>query len=319
MKLKTPTTAVPINKTEKKSHLYLKTIVKQRWLVAMVIPGCLLVLIFHYVPIYGIIIAFKNYRLGLTISESPWVGFKWFKLFFSIPMGWRVVRNTVLLGFYSLLFGFPAPIILALLLNEVGNQRFKRAVQTFSYLPHFISIVIVVGMLKELASLKGTFNQFLGLLGQDPIMFFARPEWFRTLYIGSGIWQGIGWGSIIYLAALSGVNPELYEVATIDGAGRFGKMIHVSLPSMLPVVSILLILSVGGILGADSQKVLLMYNPMTFETADVIGTFIIREGILEGNRFSYTTAIGLLMSAIGFFFVWGANLIARRVSEYNLW
>lgn len=310
---------IPINQTLSKRQRYWKTLIKQRWLVGMVLPACLILLIFHYIPIYGIIIAFKNYRLGFTIANSPWVGFKWFKLFFSIPMGWQIIRNTVIIGGYSILFGFPAPIILALILNEINNQPFKRTVQTLTYLPHFISVVIIVGMLKELASLRGTFNMILMRFGMEPIIFFAQPEWFRTLYIVSGLWQGVGWGSIIYLAALSGVNPELYEVAKIDGANRFQKMLHVSLPSILPVVAILLIFSVGGILGADTFKILLMYNPRTYVVADVIGTFIAREGILEGQRFSYTTAIGLIMSGIAFVFVWTANFIARKVSEYHLW
>lgn len=249
----------------------------------MVLPAFVVVLIFSYLPMYGVLIAFKNFTIIKGVWGSPWVGFKWFKLFFDNPMWWRLMRNTVLLGFYSLLFGFPAPIILALLLNEIKFNPLKRTIQTISYLPHFISIVIIVGMLKELASLNGLFNNLIVRFGGESILFFSESEWFRPLYVVSGIWQNIGWGAIIYLAALSGIDPELYESAVIDGANRFRRAMHITIPSILPTISILFILRIGGILSADFQKVLLMYNALTFETADIIATFVYREGILNAR------------------------------------
>lgn len=296
----------------------LKTVNKQKYLLLMVLPPFVVVLIFSYLPMYGVLIAFKNFTIIKGVWGSPWAGFKWFKLFFDNPMWWRLMRNTVLLGFYSLLFGFPAPIILALLLNEIKYNPLKRTIQTISYLPHFISIVIIVGMLKELASLNGLFNNLIVRFGGEAILFFSESGWFRPLYVVSGIWQNVGWGAIIYLAALSGIDPELYESAVIDGANRFRRAMHITIPSILPTISILFILRIGGILAADFQKVLLMYNALTFETADIIATFVYREGILNA-RYSYTTAIGLFLSGLAFMLTFLANLISRKVSGNSLW
>ena len=297
---------------------YLRLIGKQKYLIMMVIPGLVVIFLFRYLPMYGIVVAFKNYSIGRGILESPWVGLKWFKLFFSNPLAWRLIRNTFMLGLWSLIFDFPDSIILALLLNEVRSSLFKRSVQTVTYLPHFISMVIMVGILQELASLNGGFNEIVKFFGADPIHFFARPQWFRPLFTLSNVWRSIGWGTIIYLAALSGVDPQLYEAAIIDGAGRWRQMINITVPAILPTVTILLILRIGHLLEVNYQSVLLMYNPRVYETADIIGTYVFREGI-QNARFSYATAIGLFMSLISFALVFMANWFSKRTSDTSLW
>jgi putative aldouronate transport system permease protein len=295
-----------------------KDIKKQYLLIFMVLPMFLVILIFHYFPIYGVQIAFKDYKASLGITGSPWIGLKHFEAFLSNPFAFRTIKNTVLLSLYGLLWGFPAPIVLAILINEIKNKFFKRMVQTVSYLPYFLSTVIIVGMLKNFASLSGLFNQFVARLGHESIHFFGRPEWFRTLYIGSGIWQGVGWGTIIYLAALTGVNTELYDAAAIDGANRFQRIWHISLPAILPTICILLILNTGSILSANFEKVLLMYNANTYRTADVISTYVYREGI-ENAKISYTSAVGLFSSVVSFILLFITNSVSERLSGNSLW
>lgn len=292
-------------------------IIKHRYLYLMVLPGFLTLLIFHYFPMYGILIAFKNFNASKGIWGSEWVGFKYFTSFFHDPMAFRVLKNTLLLGLYTLLWSFPAPIILALLFNELKNKGFKKLVQTVSYFPHFISVVIVAGMLKEFTARDGLFNKIVGFFGGDPIMFLLEPGYFRTIFISSGIWQGVGFGTIIYLAALSGIDPTLYDVAEVDGAGRWKKVLNVTWPSLKPTTIILLIFAVGGILGSDFQKIILLYSPETFEVADVIGSYVYRQGIL-GAQYEYTTAIGLFMSVISFTILFLTNWISRKVSETSL-
>ncbi|WP_435170645.1 ABC transporter permease [Paenibacillus glycanilyticus] len=295
-----------------------RSLMSQKYLYMMVLPGFLLVLIFSYFPMYGILIAFKDYSVAKGVWDSPWVGFKYFTQFWDNPMAIRTVKNTVLLGVYSLLWGFPAPIILALLFNELQSMKFKKFVQTVSYFPHFISTVIVVGMIKEFTSVDGLVNHITQFFGMEPINFLSESPYFRTIFISSGIWQGIGWGTILYLAALSNVDPTLYDVASIDGANRWEKMKHISLPSILPTTIILFILAVGGILGNDFTKVMLMYNPATYETADVIGTYVYREG-LQGGRLEYATAVGLMLSVVAFCLIFITNKIARKFSDSSLW
>jgi putative aldouronate transport system permease protein len=290
---------------------------KQRYLYLMVLPGFLVVLIFNYFPMYGITIAFKNFNASEGIIGSPWVGFKYFTAFFHDPLAFRVLKNTLLLGLYTLLWSFPAPIILALLLNELRNRHFKKIVQTVSYFPHFISVVIVAGLLKDFLSRDGLVNHYITQLGGNPIMFLLEPGYFRTIFISSGIWQGIGFGSILYLAALSGIDPTLYDVAEVDGANRWKKALHITWPSIRPTTVILLIFSLGGILGTDFQKIILLYSPETYSVADVIGSYVYRQGIL-GARYEYTTAIGLFMSIISFVILYISNWVSRKVSETSL-
>ncbi|WP_376771900.1 ABC transporter permease [Paenibacillus rhizosphaerae] len=283
----------------------------------MVLPGLITVLVFSYFPMYGITIAFKDYNASKGIMGSPWVGFKYFTTFFHDPMAFRVLKNTLLLGLYTLLWSFPAPIILALLFNELRNKHFKKIVQTVSYFPHFISVVIVAGMLKDFTARDGLFNQIITYFGGTPIMFLLEPGYFRTIFISSGIWQGVGFGTIIYLAALSGIDPTYYDVAEVDGASRWKKIVHITWPSIKPTTIILLIFALGGILGSDFQKIILLYSPETYSVADVIGSYVYRQGIL-GARYEYTTAIGLFMSVISFVILYISNWVSRKVSETSL-
>lgn len=297
-----------------------RTLCAQRELILMVLPALALTLVFSYIPIYGISIAFQKYNpiKGLLNSSVKWVGLKWFRRFLANPYTWKLFRNTLLLGVYSLVWGFPAPILLALLMDQMRAARYKKVVQTISYMPHFLSSMVIVGLIKELFSSKGGVTQLIASLGMGKHLFLVDPRWFRTLYIGSGIWQGVGWGTIIYLAALTNVDPQLHEAALVDGANRFQRVLHVSLPAIAPTVSIQIIFSLSGILGSDWQKVLLLYTPETYEVADVISTFTYRYGLVEGN-FEYSTAIGLLMSVIGLILITSANWTSRRISETSLW
>ncbi|MCL2571168.1 MAG: ABC transporter permease subunit [Defluviitaleaceae bacterium] len=291
---------------------------RSRYLYLLILLPVIYYLLFHYRPMYGILIAFQNFRVARGIWGSDWVGLLHFRRFLGDPYFWQLVRNTFLISFYGLLWGFPAPIILAIMLNELRLKRFKRFVQSVSYLPHFISVVVISGMVVRFVSFDGLINQITGLFGIAPRQFLMFPQYFRTIFISSGIWSSVGWGSIIYLAALSGVNPELYEAASIDGAGRFRKMISVTLPSITPTISIMLVLNLGRILSVGHERVLLLYNGAIFETADVISTFVFRRGIM-GNDFSFATAIGLFESLIGLVFIITANKISNLISENGLW
>lgn len=291
---------------------------KQRYLYLMVLPGFLIILIFNYFPMYGILIAFKDYKIRAGVMNSPWVGLKWFEEFFRDPMARRVLKNTLILGLYSLLWSFPAPIILALLFDQLTNKHFKKFAQTVSYFPNFISAVILAGMLKQFCANDGLLNNIRALFGLQPVVFLSQPEYFRTIFISSGIWQGVGFGAIIYLAALTGIDPTLYDVADIDGANRWQKIVNISWPSIKSTTIILLIFALGGILGTDFQKIILLYSPDTYSVADVIGSYVYREGIL-GARFEYTTAIGLFMSVISFVILFIANFFSRKFSETSLW
>lgn len=291
---------------------------RNKLLYLMVLPVIAYYLIFDYGPMYGLQIAFKDYSPGTGIWGSSWVGFDHFIQFFESYYFWRIIRNTLLINVYELIFGFPAPIILALLLNELRKQAFKRIVQTITYLPHFISIVVVVGMLVDFLARDGVVNQLLAAFGVNSRSYLSEPEWFRFIYVSSGIWQQVGWGSIIYLAALSGIDPTLYEAAKVDGAGRWKQMVHITIPGIMPTVIILLILKMGSMMSVGSEKILLMYNPLTYDTADVISTFVYRKGILEAS-YSYTTAVGLFNAVIAFSLLIISNSISKRVSETKLW
>ena len=294
---------------------------KNKALYVMLIPGLLNLLLFKYLPMWGIIISFQQFHPARGIAGSRWVGLKHFIDFFNDPYCYRIIRNTLVLGVYVIIFSFPAPIVFALLLNEIRNMKFKRISQTISYMPYFLSIVVVIGLVRDMTAVSdGVINWIIGALGGDKIAFFMEPGWFRPLYIISGIWQGVGFGSIIYLAAIAGINPELYESAIIDGANRFSQVWHITLPSILPTIMILFILRVGGILATDFQKILLMYSPFTYETADVISTYIYRVGIESvGSNFSYAAAVGLFSAVISLIFLVVANRIAKSVSDYSLW
>ena len=312
-------TPIPGARVESVWQRQVRKVRASKYLLLLVLPGFVWYVIFQYIPMYGVTIAFKELSLRLGVLGSPWIGFDQFERFFNYPRFWGLIRNTFLLSFYTMLFGFPAPIIFALALNELVNRTYKRTVQTISFLPHFIAMPAVVGMLVlALSPSTGFVNVFLGAFGIEPIYFMIKPRWFRPIYVISDIWQNVGWGAIIYLAQLSRVDPELYEAATVDGASRMRKMWHISLPALTPVISILLILRIGGLLSVGGEKVLLMYNDLTLETADVIWTYVYRRGLLRQD-FSYGTAVGLFNSVISLILVVLANTAARRFSEYRLW
>lgn len=290
-----------------------------KYVYLMLLPVVAYYLVFYYAPMYGLQIAFKDFSPGLGIVDSPWVGFHHFTEFFHSYYFWRLLRNTLLLSFYDLLFAFPASIILALLLNELRSAMFKRAVQTITYMPHFISIVVISGMMIDFLARDGLINNVLSsVFGVEPIAFLQESGWFRTLYISSGIWQNIGWGSIIYLSAMSSIDPSLYEAAKVDGASRWKQTFHITLPGIMPTVIILLILQIGNFMTVGTDKILLLYNSTTYETADVIGTFVYRKGILESD-FSYSAAVGLFNAIINFTLLVLANAISRRTSDTKLW
>ena len=286
------------------------------WILA--VPGLTALIVFSYFPIYGLIIAFQDYSPGLGFLGSPWVGFKHFARLFRDPYFFRTFRNTVILGVYTLVFTFPAPLLFALLLNELRSRWFKKAVQTVSYLPNFISVVIVVGFLIDFTSLSdGVVNDVIAFFGGERIHFMAEPKWFRFLYVVSDIWQGVGVGSIIYLAAIAGIGVELYESAYLDGATKLQQMRYITLPCLMPTIAILLILQVGELFGADFQKIMLMYSPLTYETADVISTYVYRSGV-RGGALSYSTAVGFFLSVISFLFVFAADRISKRISDISV-
>ncbi|CAM3629829.1 MULTISPECIES: ABC transporter permease [Paenibacillus] len=298
---------------------FLRKVKRDKYLLLLLLPCVLYYVIFKYVPIFGVSIAFMDYNLFKGITESDWVGFKYFNMFFHTPDFWPVLRNTFLLGFYKLLFGFPAPIILALLINEVRRSFMKRFVQTVSYLPHFISNVVVAGIaVMFLSPTGGMVNQLLSAVGLERINFLVEASWFRTIYVTTDVWQHIGWGTIIYLAALTAIDPQLYEAARMDGANRWKQTLNITLPGIAPAIVIILILDIGKILEIGFEKVYLLATPATYETADIISTYVYRVGLTQGN-YSYATAIDLFTGIISFIFIIAANGFSRRVSGSSIW
>ncbi|MCU6712228.1 ABC transporter permease subunit [Paenibacillus sp. J5C_2022] len=292
---------------------------QNKYLWLMFLPCLMYYLIFRYAPMFGLVITFKNYNLFRGVWASEWVGFKYYRMFLENPDFLLLMKNTFLLGIMNLAFGFPAPIILALLLNEVRKAAFKRFVQTVSYLPHFISNVIVASMvIMFLSPTGGLINEMIAALGFEPINFMNEPGMFRAIYVLSEIWQHIGWETIIYLAALTSIDSQLYEAASIDGAGRMRKLWHVTLPGISFAVVITLILNIGAVLEIGFEKVFLLQNPAIYETADIISTYVYRVGMEQGN-FSYGAAIDLFMGVISLVFIYTANFVSRRISETSLW
>ena len=290
-----------------------------RYLLLLLLPGLIYYIVFHYAPMYGIIIAFKNYKGNSSMLAAPWVGLKWFEEFFNSYYFTRLLSNTLLISLYNLIFGFPIPIVFALALHEMQNRKFRKIVQTVSYLPHFISVVVVVGMLQTMLSpTNGVVNNIIRASGGTPVNFMGTSKYFRPLYIGSGIWQSFGWNSIIYLAALTGVDPALYEAAYIDGANRWQKIIHVSVPSIMPTMVILLIMQLGRTMSVGYEKIILMYTPANYEVADVISTYVYRRGIVSG-QFSFSTAVGLFNSVVNLVLLLIVNTVSRRLNDVSLW
>ncbi len=296
-----------------------RTLVKYKYLYALLLPGFIWYLVYKYLPMYGVIIAFKDFSFSKGIWGSPFVGLKHFEFLFSYPDFYRIVKNTIVINMYELLFAFPAPIILALLLNELKSIVFKRSIQTIVYFPHFLSWVVFGGIAIQLLSPnEGLINQIREMLGWEKIQYMVHSEYFRPIIILTLILKETGWLAIIYLAALSAIDPEQYEAATIDGANRFRKLFHITLPGIRNTIIILLILKIGNMMDFGFEQIYVMYNPAVYDVADVLSTYIYRVG-LQDARFSLTTAIGLFQSGIGFFLIWGANLLARRFSDNSLW
>jgi len=303
--------------TQKKGRTW-QRLWRDRYLVLMVLPAVIYFVVFHYIPMLGNVIAFQDFQLGAGLFGSEWVGFRWFEEFFVSPFFGRLITNTFLLSFYMLLFSFPVPIIFALMLCEVRDGLFKKTVQTVSYLPHFISLVVVVGILQNfLSPTDGVINQLLEFFGHDPINFMEEPKYFRTLYIVSGIWQQFGWNSIVYFAAISSIDPQLYEAARIDGCSRFRQMWHVTLPGIMPTAMTLLILSLGNMMNIGFEKIILMYSPSTYQVADVISTYVYRRG-LEDMQYGYAAAVGLFNSVINLVLLLIVNRISKKFTGVGL-
>jgi len=292
---------------------------QDRYLLLLVLPCVLYYLIFKYGPMLGIVVAFKDFNLHRGIWDSPWVGFKWFSHFMNSRDFWPVLKNTFVLGFMKLLFGFPAPIILALLINEVRHVFFKRFVQTVSYLPHFISNVIVAGIMTMFLSPRnGIINDLISFLGFDRINFLVEESWFRTIYTSSEIWQHLGWSTIIYLAALSTIDILQYEAARLDGANRWQTTWDITLPGIAPTILIILILDIGKILEIGFEKVYLLATPAVYSKADIISTYVYRVGLSEG-KYSYASAIDLFTGLISIVFIISANWASRKINGNSLW
>lgn len=296
-----------------------KAFLQDRYLWLLAVPAVVYYFLFHYLPMYGLLIAFKDFSPFRGILGSPWAGLVWFEQFFTSIHFVRTVRNTLLLNFYGFFFNFTVPIIFALLLNEVHNSLFRRWVQTISYVPHFVSIVVVVGLINAMFnSENGLVNTVLGRLGMEPVPFLILPGWFRPLYVGSDIWQHFGWRAIIYLAALTAIDQEQYDAAWVDGANRWQQLRFITLPGIAPTIIILMILYVGQMMSVGFEKILLMYGPGTYETADVISTFVYRRGITGGD-YSFAAAAGLFNSVINLTLILFVNRLSKQLTGTSLW
>ena len=306
-------------KRTKRTRVTWRRALRRDWqLYTLVIAPLLFFALFRYLPMVGNVIAFRRYEPGGSLFGDEWRGLHYFQLFIHDPTFWQVFWNTLIIGGLTLLFTFPIPVILALLLNEVRTTSLKRFVQSVSYLPHFLSIVVVVGIITQLLSVNGVVNQALSHIGHAPITFLQQPGWFRQIYVSSEVWQTAGWGTILYLAALTTIDGQLYEQARIDGANRWKQTWHVTLPGIRPTMMTLLILNIGTFMAVGFEKILLLENPLTYPTADVISTYLYRVGVVSGS-FSYAAAIGLFESVIGLTLVLSANFISRRAVGTSLW
>lgn len=311
-------------KTRIKTYLWKQALLRmaQRWqLYVLVSPAVLFLLIFQYYPMYGAQIAFKRYIVTLGITGSPWIGFDHFTRFFNSYDFWLIMKNTIGLSLYELIAGFPFPILLALGLNYVKKAAFKKSVQMITYAPHFISVVVMVGMLLQFLDPRvGFINGFLGLFGFDPINFMAHASMFKSIYVWSSIWQNVGFACIIYLAALAGVDPTLHEAAVVDGATKVQRMWHIDIPGIMPIAIILLILNTGQMLNTGFEKVLLMQNPLNLRTSEVIDTYVYKVGLVsQAANFSYATAIGLFKSVISLILLFSVNKLAKKTGQSSLW
>lgn len=296
----------------------LSKIARDKHLYLMLAPFILYYIVFYYFPFRGLEIAFLNYKPLLGYTGSKWVGFANFVNFFSSPFFFRTLRNTILINVYGLIFGFPVPIILALLFNEVRNGRFRTISQTISYIPNFVSSVVIAGLVVNfLSPSNGIVNILLEKLGADPIYFLIKPQYFRTIFVAQGIWAGAGFGSIIYYSSLCSIDADLYEAAAIDGVGRFGQVFHISLPGLSSTIAIMLIMNMGYLLSSATDMIILLYQPSTYETGDVIGSYVYRLGMLNGN-YSLSTTVSLFNGVVSLLLVMGSNVVSKRVSDVSI-
>jgi len=292
---------------------------KHRRLYVLLLPAIIYFVIFHYAPLYGVQIAFKDFNAGAGILGSKWVGFEHFSQFFNSYYFGNLLRNTLWISIYTILVGFPVPIVLALMFNEVANAKFKKTVQLVTYAPHFISTVVMVGILVIfLSPTTGVINQFINLLGGESIFFLGDAKLFPTVYVLSDVWQHAGWNTIIYTAALSSINVELYEAARIDGANKFQKMLHVDLPGIAPMIIIMLMLNVGSVMNVGFEKVFLMQNQLNMETSDIISTYVYKRGLVEA-QYSFSSAVGLFNSVVNFVLLISVNYLSGKIGETSLW
>ena len=297
----------------------LKVAMRNHWMLyLLIVPFILWYVLFMYKPMYGLQIGFKEYDILTGITESPWIGLAHFREFLKDEFFWRAFGNTIMISAYDLVFGFPAPIILALLLNEVKNVRFKKTVQTIQYLPHFISIVVIAGLVTNFLAPSGLINNFIEIFGGERVYFLIKPEYFRGIFTAMNVFKEVGFGAVVYIAALAGVDPQLYEAASIDGAGKLRQLWNVTLPSIKPTIVVMLILKIGKLMAVSFEAFLLLYQPATFSTGDVISTYVYRTGMIEG-RYDFATAIGLTNSIIAFILVYISNWVSRKFSETSVW
>lgn len=314
-----PAAAAELTPKQKKRRSTLRLMKQNYQLYIFLLPAIVFIVLFMYMPLYGLQIAFKTYRAGEGIWGSQWVGLKWFQQFFSTPRCWEIIRNTLTVSLYSLVASFPLPIVLAIILNYVKNLRFKKFAQTVTYMPYFISTVVLVSMMSLFFSpTSGFVNTMIKNLGGEPIYFMGIPSLFKHMYVWSGVWQGMGYSSIIYIAALSGVSPELHESAVIDGANILQRIWHIDVPTIMPTMVILLIMSLGNVMNVGYEKVLLMQNDLVIDVAEVISTYVYRIGLVN-NQFSFSTAIGLMNNIINFIILVAANKLSNKIFGSGLW
>ena len=299
--------------------LTMRQILRDRWLYIILVPGVLYFMLFKYVPMFGLMIAFQDYKPHIGFMNSPWVGLKHFERFFTEPQFWMLFKNTLLLAVYNLVFFFPLPIVLALMLNEVRKELFKRFIQTLMYLPHFVSWVVAVGIFYVLLTTEGGIvNELIARMGMGKIPFLLSEEWFRTMIISQSIWKEVGWGTIIFLAALSGVDLQLYEAARMDGAGRWRQLWHITLPAIRSTIVILFILRLGSFLDTGFEHIFLMLNSMNREVGEVFDTYVYMKGLTQA-QYSYSAAVGLFKSLVGLVLVLGANWLAKKFGEEGVY
>lgn len=297
-----------------------KRVVKYRALIVMLLPALIFFAVFCYGPMYGVVLAFKDYSISKGIMGSEWVGLYYFNRLFSSERFWEVLGNTLIISLLKLVIGFFPPILFALLLNEIQTKWFKKLTQTASYLPYFISWIVMAGIIKEMFSANGVVNQIVTAFGGESQIWLSKKEYFRAILVGTDIWKGFGWGSIIYISALSGIDPQLYEAASLDGAGRIKKMLYITLPCLVPVITINLILSMGGVLNAGFDQIFNLVNPSVKSVADIIDTYVYELGI-QKRDYSLSTAVGLFKSVIALVMVLGTNFAAKKINgeEFTLW